>query len=99
MNKILIMISILLFVYIILSCDIFNSVNDSSTPSPPDSSTKSSPVIIDDRNDEPKCIYEYFLNDRHELDSNIVECPDIKPHKQKVLHPLNIDSVKIYNIG
>lgn len=49
--------------------------------------------------DEPKCFYRYFLNDKHELDSTIVECPDIHPPRPMRIHPLRIDSIRNWNIG
>lgn len=61
------------------------------------SSESKSTVVEND--DEPKCIYRYFLNDKHELDSNIIDCPDPKPPRPKIIHPLNIDSVRNWNIG
>lgn len=38
----------------------------------------SEPVII---KSEPKCTYDYFVNENGKRDSTIVECPDIRPPK------------------
>ena len=55
--------------------------------------------LENDTDNEPKCIWKYYLNDKHEIDSLPIECPDIKPPRPRVIHPLHIDSVRNWNIG
>lgn len=50
--------------------------------------------------DEPRCIYKYYENDKHELDSTIIECPELIPEFKPIkFKPLNIDSTKNRKVG
>jgi hypothetical protein len=80
---------LLFLAWVILYCDL-SLDNTSGQPSP---------VIQKPDNEILKCTYNYFVNDKHELDSSIVECPDPVPTFIPRIKPLNIDTMRTWHRG